>query len=285
MPKVLITGGKGFIGKNLTDYLKNRGFQVENPSSKEFNVLKFCDLEQCREKGIEHIIHLAGKTFVPDSWKEPENFLRINVLGTLKVIELCKELGVGMTYVSAYIYGSVKDNPIAEDAPVLPNNPYAKSKYIAEELCEFFCDYLGMDISVLRLFNVYGPGQNEKFLIPYIIRQTMEDINMISVQDLKPKRDYIYIEDVCRAIEISIYRTKGYHLFNVGSGESHSVLEVIELVQKIAGTNKSIVAKDNVRKNEINDVIADINKIQQEWGWVPVVSLENGLKKCMEEAV
>lgn len=285
MPKVLITGGKGFIGKNLTDYLKNRGFQVENPSSKEFNVLKFCDLEQCREKGIEHIIHLAGKTFVPDSWKEPENFLRINVLGTLKVIELCKELGVGMTYVSAYIYGSVKDNPIAEDAPVLPNNPYAKSKYIAEELCEFFCDYLGMDISVLRLFNVYGPGQNEKFLIPYIIRQTMEDTNMISVQDLKPKRDYIYIEDVCRAIEISIYRTKGYHLFNVGSGESHSVLEVIELVQKIAGTNKSIVAKDNVRKNEINDVIADINKIQQEWGWVPVVSLENGLKKCMEEAV
>lgn len=207
--KVLITGGRGFIGRNLTKYLSEQGFEVKSLSSQEFDVLKEHDGKEWKKEGIDHVVHLAGKTYVPDSWREPERFLTVNVLGTLRMIEFCRELGIGMTYVSAYIYGQPERIPIEECAKVRPNSPYAQSKYMAEELCEFFCEYYAMDISVLRLFNVYGPGQSEKFLIPFIIKQTLGNEEAITLQDLTPKRDYVYIDDICRAIEISIHKTRG----------------------------------------------------------------------------
>ena len=139
-----------------------------------------------------------------------------------------------------------------------------------------------MNITILRLFNVFGPKQKENFLIPLIIKQVLNKGNTITVQDLEPKRDYIYVEDVCRAIELSIHKTEGYHLFNIGSGTSYSVREVIETIQKIAGTDKNIISKQNIRRNELNDVVADINRITDEWNWQPEVDFEQGLRKCME---
>lgn len=282
MKKVLITGGSGFIGKNLSAYLKKDGLDVLEPDSNELNVLRLNDMDKWENMNIDHIVHLAGKTFVPDSWQKPEEFFAVNTYGMSNIIYLCRHLGVKMTYISAYIYGQPKSNPVSETAEVNPNNPYAESKFIAEELCRFFCKYFDMDITILRLFNVFGPGQKEHFLIPSIIKQVLNEGNIISVQDLNPKRDYIYIDDVCKAVEMSINNTKGYQLYNIGSGESYSVGEVVETVQKIAGTAKKIVAKNNIRRNELNDVVADIRLIKREWGWKPEITFEKGLAKCME---
>lgn len=282
MKKVLITGGNGFIGRNLTDYLKGKGYNVEAPSSQKLNVLQGKDWEALRGRNFDYLVHLAGKTFVPDSWEKPEDFFCVNTMGTLQAIKFCREQKINMTYISAYIYGQPESNPIAETALVKSNNPYAKSKYMAEELCEFYSKYFDMNISVLRLFNVFGPRQHERFLIPFIIEQVLTDGFKVEVQDLEPKRDYVYIEDVCRAIELSINKTKGYQLYNIGSGVSHSVREVIDMVQKIAHTNKEVISKNNVRRNELNDVIADISRIKTEWGWEPQFSLAEGLFHCME---
>ncbi len=283
MKKILITGGSGFIGSHLIQLLIKKGFDVEAPTSQELNVLDRNDMKDWKEKTFEHVIHLAGETFVPLSWEKPEKFFRVNEGGTLKLIQFCRECGINMTYISAYIYGYPKSVPIREDAEVQPNNPYAESKYMAEELCRFFCKYFGMNITILRLFNVFGPKQKENFLIPLIIKQVLNKDNTITVQDLEPKRDYIYVEDVCRAIELSIHKTEGYHLFNIGSGTSYSVREVIEIIQKIAGTDKSVISKHNIRRNELNDVVADINRIMDEWNWKPEVDFEQGLRKCMED--
>ncbi|RKI84084.1 NAD(P)-dependent oxidoreductase [bacterium 0.1xD8-71] len=282
MKKVLITGGNGFIGRHLRRHLEMCGYEIFSPTSAELNILRQEDWEDWKTQNIEYVIHLAGRTFVPDSWENPEDFFKINTEGTLNVIRFCRAQNIGMTYISAYIYGQPKRNPIPETAEVIPNNPYARSKYMAEELCKFFCEYYDMDITVLRLFNVFGPGQKEHFLIPFIIKQILNKDDVISVQDLMPRRDYIYIEDVCRAIKMSIHKSRGYQLYNVGSGQSFSVGELIELSQKIAGTNKEVVSKNVVRKNELNDVIADIRHIECEWGWKPEVSLKDGLAKCME---
>lgn len=282
MKKVLITGGNGFIGRHLLRHLEVCGYETFSPTSEKLNVLRREDWEAWKTENIEHVIHLAARTFVPDSWENPEDFIKINAEGTLNAIRFCRAQNIGLTYISAYIYGQPESNPIPETAKVVPNNPYARSKYMAEEICKFFCEYYDMDITVLRLFNVFGAGQKEHFLIPFIIKQVLDKENVISVQDLMPKRDYIYIDDVCRAIEMSIRKSKGYQLYNVGSGKSFSVGELIELSQEIAGTDKEVVSKNVVRRNELDDVIADISLIESEWGWKPEVSLKDGLAKCME---
>lgn len=283
MNKVLITGGNGFIGRKTAEYLKDKGYQVLHPSSQELNVLETEAFGSWMNTGIEHVIHLAGKTYVPDSWENPTDFFKTNLLGTLNTIEFCRRATLPMTYVSAYIYGHPEKLPIDEKAKVCPNNPYAKSKYMSEELCEFYCQAFEMDISVLRLFNVYGTGQNNKFLIPCIIEQTLGSNENITVQDLEPRRDYVYIDDVCSAIERSVAGTKGFQLYNVGSGRSYSVKDVIQIVQEKAGTNKTVVSKQNARKNELNNVVADITAIQKAWNWYPHVSIEEGLQLCVLE--
>ncbi|MCI9421471.1 NAD-dependent epimerase/dehydratase family protein [Lachnospiraceae bacterium WCA-9-b2] len=284
MKKILITGGKGFIGSHITRYLKECGYDVIAPSSGELNVTKQDNWGKWKGKNVCHVLHLAGKTFIPDSWENPEQFFETNGIGTLNAVSFCKNQKIGMTYISAYIYGQPTYNPVPETAAVHPNNPYAKSKYMAEEICEFFGKYFGMDITVLRLFNVYGARQSERFLIPLIVSQALGERDRITVQDLEPKRDYVYIDDVCRAIELSVQKTKGYHLFNIGSGGSYSVREIIEKVQKAAGTKKSVSSVNKVRRNELNDVIADISSIQETWGWEPQITIEAGLLRCVEDA-
>lgn len=283
MNKVLITGGNGFIGSKTAEYLEDKDYQILRPSSQNLNVLEAEDFRCWMNRGIGHVIHLAGKTFVPDSWEKPADFFMTNLAGTLNTVEFCRKAGISMTYVSAYIYGQPEKLPIDETAKVCPNNPYAKSKHMAEELCEFFCQNYGMNISVLRLFNVYGTGQNNKFLIPYIVEQAVGPNENIAVQDLEPRRDYVYIDDVCSAIEKSIAGTKGFQLFNVGSGCSWSVSDIIQIVQEAARTNKEVVSKQNVRKNELNDVVADITAIRKAWNWYPRVSMKEGLQICVQE--
>jgi len=283
MGKILITGGNGFIGKNAQKYLVGKGYNVEAPPSDELNILKQEDWEKWEGKEISHVLHLAGKTFVPDSWAEPEDFFQTNVMGALQAIRFCRKAQVGMTYISAYIYGQPQTIPLPETAEVKPDNPYAKSKHMGEELCEFFSGNFGMDITVLRLFNVYGPGQKKNFLIPYVLSQALDSGDIIVVQDEKPKRDFVYINDVCHAMELSIQNTSGFHIFNVGSGVSFSVREIIDKVQEAAHTEKRVYSYKNKRKNELDDVIADIRKIKKEWGWEPQMTLDAGIHQCVEE--
>jgi nucleoside-diphosphate-sugar epimerase len=283
MERILITGCNGFIGQHLKNYLSKKEYLIEAPTSTALNVILKDDWDKWKEKNIYHVVHLAGKTFVPDSWENPEEFFQTNIMGTMQAIRYCREQHIGMTYISAYIYGQPKSNPIPEGADINPNNPYAKSKYMAEELCKFFCKYFDMNITVLRLFNVYGTGQKEQFLIPYIVTQALDSGDAITVQDLEPKRDYVHIDDVCHAIELSVQNTCGYHIFNIGSGKSYSVQEVIDKVQMEAHTEKKVISQNNIRRNELNDVIADISSIKKEWGWEPQVILAEGLKQCVED--
>jgi nucleoside-diphosphate-sugar epimerase len=149
---------------------------------------------------------------------------------------------------------------------------------LAEEVCEFFCMQHGIDITVLRIFNVYGPGQNENFLVPEIIGQAVDrTVETIYVNDLSPKRDYTYIDDLVLAIISTIEKTVGYSLFNIGSGKSYSVEEVIRYINKILRQEKPYKSRLKSRKNEIFDVYADISKAKIELNFSPETALEEGL--------
>lgn len=280
MSRVLVTGATGFIGRALSAKLEEQGFDVVPLGSVDGDITRAETLTKLADVDVSHVFHLAGKTYVPDSWVHPEEFYRTNVLGTTNLLEFCKSHGISMTFVSAYVYGHPEILPIKENSRVRPSNPYALSKRLAEEACEFYADTHGLAIAAIRPFNVYGAGQDGKFLIPSIIRQALFEEKIV-VQDLVPRRDYVFLDDLVAALLATISPPKGYGVYNVGSGYSLSVSEVIDIVQDVAQTNKEIVSEKNVRSNELMDVVADISKIQCEFGWKPQYSFREGIARMI----
>ena len=224
-----------------------------------------------------HVIHLAGRHFVPDSWAEPLEFLRVNLLGTQNIIDHCLKHGSKLIFSSAYLYGVPQYNPITEDHPVTSNNPYALSKYFGEQLIEFFCNYKGLNATTLRLFNVYGDGQNIEYLIPSILNQVAAGTD-IKVNNLLPSRDYVYIEDVVAAIILAMEPSEEYKVFNIGSGSSYSVEELIGLIKKVTESDAEVISREQYRENEVMDVVADTSSAREILGWVPKYTLEQGLR-------
>ena len=241
MNRILVTGSGGFIGRALVEFLQSYSYDVVAIGSKDGDIACRETLAGLEKNDFIRVYHLAGKTFVPDSWNDSLSFYKTNVLGSANVLEYCKSHGVPLTFISAYVYGDPISLPITENSQVLPNNPYALSKYMAEEACKFYSSVYNLPVMTIRPFNVYGIGQNSNFLIPSIINQVLNE-KVVKVSDLVPRRDYVYLKDLLSALLVTLDIKKGYHVYNVGSGYSLSVKEVIDIIQGIAGTKKEIIS-------------------------------------------
>lgn len=274
-----VIGNSGFVGRRLQERLDSLGVNVRGFSrSTGYDVIR----DELPLAGVEHVFHVAGQVFVPNAWSDPASFYQVNAYGTVRVLEQCRRAGVPVTYVSAYVYGAPASLPIAESAPARANNPYAFSKLAGEEACRFFMTYYGLQVSILRLFNVYGPGQQESFLIPTIARQVLDPaVREIVVADLGPRRDFVHIDDVVDAL-LSVSGGGAAGTFNVGSGESWSVEDVIATCLRESGTSKAFRDRGERRSNEIMDVVADITAIKAACGWMPRVSFTNGIRSVLE---
>ena len=272
--RVLVTGGNGFLGRALIANFPELDIITFDVTDGDVTTFDFGIY------GAGHIVHLAARTSVEESWKIPANYYQTNIMGTLNVLEFCRKSGASMTYVSTYIYGTPKYLPVDEAHPISPHSVYNHSKYLAEDMCRFYSENFGLPVSVLRLFNLYGPRQSSDFIIPHIISQALKS-EQIEVMDLEPKRDYIYITDVTDAIRLSAGKS-GFNLYNVGSGKSVSVAELCDIIQDCAGTSKPVICKNVARKNEVMDVVADYSKINAELGWTPKVGLHEGITKVIE---
>lgn len=278
MARILVTGATGFIGTHLVPKLCDNKHDVVEASSRSGDIT-----DNTTWRGfpkVEVVIHLAGRTYVPDSWADPGGFLKTNMLGTVAALDYCKNNDAKLIYLSSYLYGNPETLPISESAPLHANNPYSLSKKLAEEACKFYSDSFGVRITVFRPFNVYGPGQSELFLIPSIIRQTSL-ANAIRVKDLEPKRDYVFIDDLVGAIIKAVSFNQEFRVFNIGTGVSYSVAELIELIQEIKGSNLICISSEERRPDEIMDCRADISQAIKYLGWKPETDLESGLRKVI----
>ncbi len=278
---VLVTGATGFIGRALLARLRAEGRDVLAIGSAQGDIGDPATLRALGRNQVGHVVHLAGRTYVPESWGDPRGFLETNVRGTLNVLEFCRDAGASLTFLSAYLYGVPGRLPIAEDAPRRPNNPYALSKHLAEEACRFYADHYKLAVTVLRPFNVYGPGQADRFLVPTVLRQVLR-AQEIEVLDLKPRRDWLYVEDLVDAMSAACHAPSGYNVYNLGSGASHSVAELIRIVQDVAKTRLPVRSKATVRDNEIDDTVADIGRARAGLKWAPRTTLEEGVRLCLE---
>lgn len=279
--KVLVTGADGFTGKSLCKALSEKGIEVIALRRENGNITDAKTFAPYYEMQIDHIFHLAASSYVPDSWKNVPDFIHNNVIGTTHLLELCKSTNASFTFVSSYMYGVPIHLPISENHPTATPNPYALSKKLAEEVCMFYAKEFNIKMTIVRPFNIYGPGQRKDFLIPTIINQVLNN-ECIIVNDLKPKRDYLFLDDFIAALLETLNINTNAEVFNIGSGNSYSVEEIINIIQKLAGTEKKVISKNLSRPNEIPDVVADITKLNKLTSWRPVYSLESGLRKCIE---
>ncbi len=275
----LVLGGHGFVGKHLLRKLNANHEEFLAPTEDELDIVSpIPEMNQ-----VDHVYHLAAKRDVRKSWGALPSYFLVNVQGTVNVLEFCRIHQCALTYISAYIYGIPDKLPIRETIKPCPNNPYALSKYLAEEICEFYAKEFNVPVTVLRIFNVYGPEQSEDFLIPSMINQFLDEkIEVVTAQSLKPRRDFIFIDDVIEAIYLTSKTPKPLAVYNVGSGQSYSVEEFLQIVQQLLNSNKKYICTENFRKNEIPDVIADISKIYKDYHWEPITSFKEGLLKTVQ---
>lgn len=275
MPTVTVTGASGFIGRALVGALRGSGYDVvavDHDSGDVAEASFWSSLPQA-----DHLVHLAGRSYVPDSWKTPADFYATNVVGVARATEYCRRAAAHLVFVSSYVYGQPTRLPIDEDHPLAPGNPYALSKILAEKVCAFHAEAERLAVTIVRPFNIFGPGQRTEFLIPAVIDQIKRGVD-IRVKDIRPRRDYLFIDDLVEGLERTLRSPKGLRVFNLGSGSSYSVAEVIEMAQTIQGTRLGVQCEEAPRQNEIADVRGDITRARTQLGWEPRVSLREGLE-------
>ncbi|MBV8213879.1 MAG: NAD(P)-dependent oxidoreductase [Verrucomicrobia bacterium] len=274
---VLVTGADGFIGTHLVRALRAAGHKVFAHSRRHGDIAH-CALDFAE---VGHVFHLAARTFVPESWSVPLAFYEVNVLGTVNVLEFCRRGNASMTLMSSYVYGRPARLPIGEADPLEAFNPYSHSKILAEETSRYYERQFGVPVTIMRPFNIYGPGQDRRFLIPAILTQLIEtDTSAIVVADLRPRRDYLFISDLIELLMRTVFRREG-GIFNAGSGSSWGVEEVVAIANQLVPTPKSARSEGDPRRDEVLNVVADISRAQHEFRWEPKVSLHGGLRETL----
>jgi UDP-glucose 4-epimerase len=284
---ILITGGLGFVGSHLAIELRRKGANVVTIDTQDKDMIDIRDWNTVRDFGnqldkLDMVYHLAALMFVPYAFENPLAVYEVNILGTLNALELYRLKNADkFIFASSYVYGHPAYLPVDEEHPVNPTNPYARSKVIGETLCKAYHDDFGLNCTILRVFNVYGEGQPDDFLIPSIFKQIAT--GKIELMDPEPRRDFLYISDVVKAyINAGEYKKSGYDVFNIGYGISHSVNNIVECVIKSQEKNIAVTYAHSRRTQEIMDVVADTRKAKAELGWEPEVSLEEGINRCAE---
>lgn len=280
--KIVVTGSKGFIGSRLVPTLLKKGHEViELDKSDGYDIT---DWKQIRDiTNFDIVIHLAAISFVPDSYDIPREMYTVNILGTLNMLELCRLNDAKMVFTSSYVYGQPKYLPLDEKHPTFTFNPYCHSKLIGEDLCKNFNTDFDVPIIIFRPFNIYGPGQNENFLIPLILKQ-LKETGKISLKDSRPKRDFIHVDDVvdayCKAVA---YNKIDFEIFNLGSGVSYSVKEIAEMIASNYDNNIQIKFSKKRRQNEILNTVANITKAETMLKWIPTILLEKGISEIINK--
>ena len=278
--RIAVSGSEGFVGRNVCVQLKFAGHDVI-----PLDVTQGVDL--CDSSVVEIIpqincfIHLANLVYVPASYEDPAIFYRVNYLTTLNALEVCRKWNARLVYISSYIYGPPQYLPVDENHPVCPFNPYAQTKVICEKMCEGYHRDFRVKISIVRPFNIYGVGQKGKLLIPEIIGQLKEGKEQIHLKSASPRRDYINVVDVANAIVTCAMSDEPFGIYNVCSGESVSVREITEIINRNLKDKVEFSFSVSDRPNEVDESRGSCEKLK-ELGWKPSISFEEGIQQILK---
>jgi nucleoside-diphosphate-sugar epimerase len=303
--RYLVTGGAGFIGSNTVDELVRRGHSVvvldDISSGKEDNLAEvrnkityikgsITDIEIVRKAmhEAEYVLHLAARTSVPRSVKDPIETNKINIEGTLNVLVAAKELKVKRVVfaASSSAYGETPTLPKVETMEPQPISPYGVTKYVGELYAQTFGRCYGLENVSLRYFNIFGPRQDPSSPYSGVLAKFcaafLEDTPPVVFGDGEQTRDFTYVENAVQAnlLACEAPNVSG-KVFNVGTGGRTSLNEVLRALAKITG--KKLETKyEPPRDGDIRDSQADITQAKELLGYDPQVSFEEGLSRTFE---
>lgn len=302
--KIVVTGGTGFIGSNLTRELahRNRVIVLDDLSTGylkniqdimdsdkiEFIRGSVTDLELLQKvfRNVDYVFHEAAIPSVPRSVKDPISSNYANIDGTLNVLVAARDNSVNkvVSASSSSIYGDTPALPKREDMKPRPLSPYAVSKLATEYYCQVFTEVYNLPTASLRYFNVYGPQQDPASeyaaVIPKFITRTSNDESPIIYGDGKQTRDFIFVNDVVCA-NISAAESKATGVFNIAGGKSVTINDLAQSIMNIMGKELDVTYEDSQLGNIMHS-LADISKAKKELNFEPRFNLSTGLEETIQ---
>lgn len=310
-PSVLVTGYAGFIGSHLTEKLLSEGYQVigvddyndyYDPKIKRRNIESFKDNKNVtlyegdiRDKEkleevfsnhkIESIVHLAARAGVRPSLKEPFLYEEVNVLATLRLLDLAKNHGVKKFVFgsSSSVYGECKNIPFKEtELDLKPISPYGVTKLTGERHCYTFHHLYKLPIVCLRFFTVYGPRQRPDLAIHKFTKLIDEGKEIPVFGDGSFKRDFTYVTEIVSGIMSSIkYDKSGFEIFNLGESHTTSVVELVKMIEGSLG-KKANIDWQPAQPGDVPITYADVSKAKELLNYDPKTAPQEGIKKFVE---
>jgi UDP-glucose 4-epimerase len=303
--EVLVTGGAGFIGSHLCEALLEHGARVtayDNLSAGKIEVVRLLPAKKVRfvrgdirdldalEKGTrncETIFHLAAQVSVPFSMKNPREDFEVNAHGTLNLLEIARKKDARVVFAStAAVYGDAEKTPTPEDYPTHPISFYGLSKRVAEDYCQFYHDNYGLEVVIVRIFNVYGlrgHGVIPDFLEK--LRNTPYKLEVLGTGE--QSRDFIHISDAVRALVLcSQHQKVNGQVYNLGSGTATSVTAIARTMLDLLylrETTKLSFTGGQAWDGDAKLAHADISKIVETLDWRPRVRLKDGIERLLSK--
>ncbi len=303
--RLLVTGGCGFIGSNFVRLVLEQHPEDEvlnldkltyagNPENLAgisedpryfFQQGDICEAEDVAEAfawGPDAVVNFAAETHVDRSISSPEAFVKTDVLGTYRLLEQARERGVRFMQISTdEVYGSIAEGSFTEESPLLPNSPYAASKAGADLLVRSYVRTYGIDAVIARSSNNYGPYQYPEKVIPLFVTNLLEGRKVPLYGEGRNVRDWLYVRDNCRALDLVLRSGPAGEIYNVGAGQEKTNLELTRAILAILGAGEERIERVPDRLGHDLRYSIDTFKLR-ELGWAPEQDFESGLRETVQ---
>lgn len=309
--KLIVTGGAGFIGSNFIFYIMNKYEDykiicidkltyagnlktlktVENNPNFIFIKEDICNREEIYKIFEEYkpdiVVNFAAESHVDRSIESPEEFLTTNILGTSVLMDACKKYGIRRFHQVSTdeVYGDLPlDRPdllFTEETPINTSSPYSSSKAAADLLVSAYHRTYGLPVSISRCSNNYGPYQFPEKLIPLMIANALSDKDLPVYGEGLNVRDWLYVDDHCKAIDLIIHKGKVGEVYNIGGHNEMKNIDIVKLICKELNKSEDLIKFVKDRKGHDMRYAIDPTKIHNELGWFPETMFEDGIIKTI----
>ncbi len=309
---ILVTGGAGFIGSNFVYHMLGKypeytilcvdcltyagnmstlAGAMKNPNFKFFKT-NICDRKAIYEifetEKPDIVVNFAAESHVDRSIENPEVFLQTNILGTQVMMDACRKYGITRYHQVSTdeVYGDLPlDRPdmfFTEGTPIHTSSPYSASKASADLLVQAYHRTFGLPITISRCSNNYGPYHFPEKLIPLMIANALNDKPLPVYGEGLNVRDWLYVEDHCKAIDLIIHKGRVGEVYNIGGHNEMKNIDIVKLICKHLGKPESLITYVTDRKGHDMRYAIDPTKIHTELGWLPETMFADGLKKTID---